>query len=79
MTLTFTDNSAYFSVNSGTGVTDSYPKNSVALRRNDTSFTISNGGDAQRALFSFDYSDVSTPATADSDALEIALAAILFS
>ena len=79
MAIAITDNTSHFSVNYGPDITDSYPKNSVLMKRKGEKFELGNGGDRQRVLIEFDYSDVSAPVAVDSDALEIALAAIIFS
>ena len=81
MGLVIADETSHFSVTHGTGIVDRYPKNSVAMRRNDDTFILSNGGDQQRALFTFKLTNISTVGgslPADDDALETALYGIIF-
>lgn len=79
--LVIADETSHFSITYSTGVVDRLPKNSVMLRRNADRFSFRNGSDTEMTIGpnEFDESDVTTPAHADSDALETALHAIIFS
>ena len=81
--LVITDNTSYVTVESSATNEQRYhiPKNSVALRRNGTTFIFENGGDRRTPLQKFEYSEVTSVdavAPASADALETALIGILF-
>ena len=82
MALSITDGTSHFVIQHTTTVADSYPKNSVGLRRSGDYFTLINGGDnfkpfLQRTIWS-DFTAIGGVAPTDADDAETKLKAVIF-